>query len=59
MIQLIIHLYFLYIKEYFLPKIQQILDYRFTFLTHITNEFDDEQFDTRSKDGNKKVFSCK
>lgn len=47
----------LYIKEYFLPKIQQILDYRLTLFKHITHEFDDEQFDTRSKDGDKKAFS--
>ena len=47
----------LYIKEYFLPKIQQILDYRLTLFKHIAHEFDDEQFDTRSKDGDKKVFS--
>lgn len=46
-----------YIKEYFLPKIQQIFDYRLTFLKHIANEFDDEQFESRSKDGIKKAFS--
>lgn len=46
-----------YIKEYFLPKIQQIFDYRLTFLKHISHEFDDEQFEFRCKDGIKKAFS--
>ena len=50
-------MYLQYIKEYFLPKVQQIFDYRLTFLKHIAHEFDDEQFEFRSKDGIKKAFS--
>jgi hypothetical protein len=46
-----------YIKEYFLPKVQQFFDYRLTFLKHIAHEFNDEQFESRSKDGIKKAFS--
>ena len=47
----------LYIKEYFLPRVKQLLDYRLTFLKHIAHEFDDEQFEFRSKDGIQKAFS--
>lgn len=47
----------LYIKEYFLTKIQQFLDYRLTYLKHIAHEFEDEQYEIRSKGGVKKAFS--
>ena len=37
--------------------IQQFLDYRLTYLKHIAHEFEDEQYEIRSKGGVKKAFS--